>query len=127
VVDQKLKNVKNGYYYLPTVCEVKEDNILFHEETFGPVIPLLKVKNVEDAVRIANNTQYGLGGIIIGKDLEKAQKIGKDINVGALFFNAPLSSDSRLPSGGIKNSGYGRECGVFGVREFANIKTVVIK
>jgi len=121
------EETRNGYYYLPTICEVEEGNILMKEETFGPVFALIKVKNEEDAQRIANDTEYGLGGIIISKDIEKAEKFGKGIDVGALFYNAAVSSDSRLPSGGVKNSGFGRECGRYGVHEFANIKTVVAK
>ena len=118
---------KNGFYYLPTVVEVQEGSILLKEETFGPVFPLIKVSNNDDILRIANDTEYGLGGVIISKDVEKAQELGRYVDVGALFYNAAVSSDSRLPSGGVKNSGFGRECGAFGVREFANIKTVVVK
>jgi len=121
------EELKNGNYYLPTVVEVEEGNVLFREETFGPVLPILKFSNIEDAVRIANDTEYGLGGIIISKDVERAQEIGKNIDVGALFYNAAVSSDSRLPSGGVKNSGFGRECGAYGIHEFANVKTVVVK
>jgi succinate-semialdehyde dehydrogenase/glutarate-semialdehyde dehydrogenase len=121
------EELKKGYYYLPTIVEVEEGNILLKEETFGPVLPLIKVKSDDEIIRVANDTEYGLGGIIIGKDVERAQKIGKCVNVGGLFINAPLSSDSRFPSGGVKNSGFGRECGIYGVHEFANVKTVVVK
>jgi len=121
------EELKDGNYYVPTVVEVQEGNILFTEETFGPVLPILKFKTIEEGVRIANDTEYGLGGIIISKDVERAQEIGKSIDVGALFYNAPVSSDSRLPSGGVKNSGFGRECGAYGIHEFANVKTVVVK
>ena len=118
---------KKGYYFEPTIVEVQEGNILLKEETFGPVMPLLKVKDVEDMIRIANDSEYGLGGAIMSKNVEKAQEIGRFIDVGSLFYNAAVSSDSRLPSGGVKNSGFGRECGKYGLREFSNIKTVVIK
>jgi len=121
------EELQNGNYYLPTVVEVQEGNILFTEETFGPILPILKFTSIEEGVRIANDTEYGLGGIIISKDVERAQEIGKSIDVGALFYNAAVSSDSRLPSGGVKNSGFGRECGAYGIHEFANIKTVVVK
>lgn len=119
--------LKDGYYISPAIVEVGEDNILFKEEVFGPVFSVIAFENVEDAIRIANNTQYGLAGVIVGKDVERAQAIGKEIECGCLAINAPVASDSRMPSGGVKESGYGRECGSYGAREFVNIKTVVVK
>jgi len=119
---------KNGHYFIPAIVEVPdENNILFQEEIFGPVLPLLKFKDEEEAIRIANNTQYGLAGVIISKDEERAQKIGLEIECGNLAINSAVASDSRLPSGGIKDSGYGRECHAIGAHEFTNVKTVLVK
>jgi len=109
---------------MPTICEVPEGNILFKEETFGPIFALIKVDKEEEMVRIANDTEYGLGCSIISRNTDKAEELGQKIESGSVFINDFVKSDSRLPSGGIKNSGYGRELGVFGVHEFANIKTV---
>jgi len=118
---------KKGFYYEPTIVEVNKGNILLKEETFGPVMPLVKASDLDEMVKIANDSEYGLGGTIISKDVEKAQLVGRYIDVGSLFYNTAVTSDSRLPSGGVKNSGFGRECGKYGLREFCNIKTVVIK
>jgi len=117
----------NGNFYMPTICEVSEDNILFREETFGPVFALIKVEKDADIVRIANNTEYGLGCSIISRNTDKAEELGQKIESGSVFINDFVKSDSRSPSGGMKNSGYGRELGVFGMHEFANIKTVWVR
>jgi len=113
-----------GNFYLPTIVEVSEDNVLNKEETFGPVFALLRAKNEDDAVRIANGSDYGLGAVIVSRDLDRADKLAKRIESGMVFVNEVVKSDSRLPSGGVKMSGFGRECGEFGIHEFANIKTV---
>jgi succinate-semialdehyde dehydrogenase/glutarate-semialdehyde dehydrogenase len=127
LIENEEEELKDGYYYVPAIVEVTEDNSLVKEETFAPVFALLKFKTEEEAVRIANDTQYGLGSIIISKDEERAQKLGRDIEAGALFINDLTKSDHKLPSGGVKESGYGRECGIHGAREFTNVKTVWIK
>jgi len=93
----------------------------------SPVFPLIKFKTEEEAIKIANNTPYGLAGVIISKDEERAQHIALEIECGNLGINSAVASDSRLPSGGIKESGYGRECHSNGTREFTNVKTVMIK
>jgi len=119
---------KNGHYFIPAVVEVSDDsNILFQEEVFGPVFALIKFKIEEEAIKIANNTQYGLAGVIVSKDEERAQNIALEIECGNLAINSAVASDSRLPSGGIKESGYGRECHSIGAHEFTNVKTLIIK
>lgn len=118
--------LQQGNFYLPTVCEVENGNLLLTEETFGPVFAIVKVNGEEEAVKLANDTEYGLGCVIVSKDTDRAEKLGKRIDSGFVSINAPVASDSRLPSGGVKASGFGRECGEFGAHEFANIKTVVI-
>jgi len=116
-----------GNFYMPTVCEVPEGNILLKEETFGPVFALVKAKDEEEIVRIANDTEYGLGCSIISRDTSRAEELGSKIESGSVFINEFVKSDSRLPSGGVKNSGYGRELGVYGIHEFSNIKTVWVE
>jgi succinate-semialdehyde dehydrogenase/glutarate-semialdehyde dehydrogenase len=117
---------KNGYFLMPTILEVEEGNPILKEETFGPVFALIKFKNEEDAIRIGNDTKYGLGGAIFSKDEERAQKLGEDLEVGSLFINHMVTSGSTLPSGGVKASGFGREGGKHGAHEFVNVKSVYI-
>jgi len=118
--------LKEGNFYMPTLCEVDRENILMKEETFGPVFALTKVNGENDAIEVANDTEYGLGCVIVSENIERAEKVGQNIDSGFVFVNTVVRSDSRLPSGGVKGSGFGRECAEFGVYEFANIKTIVI-
>lgn len=118
------EHLSKGYYFHPAIIEVDENNVLFKEETFGPVFAVVKAKGAEHALELANNSQYGLGAVIIGEDRVRAEKIASRVDAGYVSINKPVSSDSRLPSGGIKNSGFGRECGEWGLYEFANIKAV---
>lgn len=99
----------------------------FEEELFGPVAVVFKVKNEDEAIRVANETRYGLGASIWTQDLQKGVEIGKRIESGALFINGMVFSDPRLPFGGIKKSGYGRELSYHGIREFVNIRTFWVK
>ncbi|WP_290661748.1 NAD-dependent succinate-semialdehyde dehydrogenase [Ignavibacterium sp.] len=118
-----------GAYYPPTVLsEVNPGMPAFDEELFGPVAAIVKAENEEDAVRLANNTVFGLGAAVFTRDLNRGEKIAKEkLNAGSCFVNQLVRSDPRLPFGGIKESGFGRELSIFGIREFVNIKTVVIK
>ena len=123
------KNVdgyKDASFFGPMIVEVKKENVLCKEETFGPLFPLIKVKNEEEALKVANDTIYGLGAVVVSRDTKNAEKVAGKINAGMVFVNEIVKSDSRLPSGGIKNSGYGRDCGKYGVREFTNVKTTYI-
>ncbi len=118
-----------GAFYVPTVLE----NILpgmpgYDDEIFGPVASLIKVSNEDEAIRIANDTSFGLGAGIFTQDLEKGEYIAKyKLKAGSCFVNQFVKSDPRLPFGGIGISGYGRELSTEGMREFVNIKTVYIK
>jgi succinate-semialdehyde dehydrogenase/glutarate-semialdehyde dehydrogenase len=100
---------------------------VYDDEVFGPVMPIIAVANDEEAVRIANTSQYGLGATIFTADTEEAKRIASQIESGAVFINHQVKSDPRLPFGGIKKSGYGRELSHYGIKEFVNIKTVWVK
>ncbi len=117
----------HGFYYPPTVLDhVTEEMTAFREETFGPVAAIIRARDAEEAIRLANQTEFGLGSAIWSRDIERARKLARDLDAGAVFINGMVASDPRYPFGGIKRSGYGRELGVYGIREFVNIKTVWI-
>jgi succinate-semialdehyde dehydrogenase/glutarate-semialdehyde dehydrogenase len=116
-----------GYFYAPTVLDgVTSDMPAFREETFGPVAAVIRARDADDAIRLANDTEYGLGAALWTRDTERAKELARRIEAGSVFINGMVASDPRLPFGGIKRSGYGRELGVFGIREFVNIQTVWI-
>ncbi len=116
-----------GFYYPPTVIDhVAPGDTAFDEETFGPVAAIIRARDVEHAIELANDTEYGLGAALWTQDLEHARRLVREIDAGAVFVNGMVASDARLPFGGIKASGYGRELGDYGLREFVNIKTVWI-
>lgn len=117
----------DGFYYPPTVLDhVTPEMTAFREETFGPVAAIIRVKDAEEAIRLANQTEFGLGSAIWSKDVARARALARDLDAGAVFINGMVASDPRYPFGGIKRSGYGRELGVYGIREFVNIKTIWI-
>jgi succinate-semialdehyde dehydrogenase/glutarate-semialdehyde dehydrogenase len=118
-----------GAYYPATVLtNVKKGMVAYEEELFGPVASIIEAKDEVDAIRIANDSIYGLGGGIISKNRARAEKLAAELlQAGNCFVNEFVHSDARLPFGGVKQSGYGRELGPFGIREFVNIKTVFIK
>ena len=118
-----------GAYYPPTVLGgVKAGMPAYEEEIFGPVAAILEAQNEEDAIRLANDTSYGLGATVFTRDLKRGERIAKDrLEAGSCFVNAMVRSDPRLPFGGVKASGYGRELSVFGIREFVNIKSIYIQ
>jgi succinate-semialdehyde dehydrogenase/glutarate-semialdehyde dehydrogenase len=114
-----------GAFYAPTVLDHVELNMTAcREEIFGPVAPIIRVRDAEAAVAVANDTEYGLGAALWTQNISRAHALSREIEAGAVFVNGLVASDARLPFGGIKKSGYGRELGVFGIREFTNIKTV---
>ena len=114
-----------GFYYEPTVLDhVVPGQPAFDEETFGPVAAIIRVASTEDAIRLANQTEFGLGAALWTEDRTAAGELVRRIDAGAVFVNGMVASDPRLPFGGIKNSGYGRELGSYGIREFTNMKTV---
>ncbi|MDR3680752.1 MAG: aldehyde dehydrogenase family protein [Flavipsychrobacter sp.] len=117
-----------GAYYPPTVLtNVKKGMVAYEEELFGPVATIIEAKDEKDAVRIANNNEYGLGSAILSKNRAHAEKLAVELQAGCCFINDFVHSDPRLPFGGVKNSGYGREIGRFGIREFVNVKAIYIK
>jgi succinate-semialdehyde dehydrogenase/glutarate-semialdehyde dehydrogenase len=100
----------------------------YHEELFGPVAVLFRFRTEEEAIRIANDTVFGLGAGIFTADIQKGKLLAeKGLVAGCVFVNDFVKSDPRLPFGGIKESGYGRELSAIGIREFMNVKTVVVK
>jgi succinate-semialdehyde dehydrogenase / glutarate-semialdehyde dehydrogenase len=118
---------RKGYFYAPTVLDgVSEEMPAFREETFGPVAAVLRARDAEDALRLANDTEYGLGSNLWTRDTERGKELARRIEAGSVFINGMVASDPRLPFGGIKRSGYGRELGAFGIREFCNIQTIVV-
>ena len=99
----------------------------FDEETFGPVAPVIRARDAEHALELANRSRYGLGGSIWTADVERGRALAARFEAGAVFVNETVKSDPRLPFGGVKCSGYGRELAAFGLREFVNVKTVWVR
>lgn len=117
-----------GAYYAPTVLDhVQPGMPAFDEELFGPVAAMVRVKNTEEAIKLANLTQFGLGGSLWTRDTIRGEALARQIHAGCIFVNGIVKSDPRLPFGGVKESGYGRELSYHGIREFVNIKTIWIK
>ncbi len=116
-----------GYFYAPTiVTDVTSEMPMFREETFGPAAAIIHACNVDHAIELANDSKYGLSCNLWTCDVERAHKLAARIEAGGCFINGMSASDPRLPFGGIKQSGYGRELSAFGIREFVNIQTVWI-
>lgn len=114
-----------GAFYEPTVFDhVLPTMTVAREETFGPAAAILRVSNADDAIRIANDSPFGLGAAVWTQDIDLGHRLAHQIQAGAVFINGMVASDPRLPFGGTKASGYGRELGMLGMHEFTNIKTV---
>ncbi len=127
VISAGEKPKEESSIFHPVILEgVKPGMPVFDEEIFGPVVGLIEVENDEEAIELANKSRYGLGASIWTKDNEKGEKMAAKIESGAVFVNELVKSDPRLPFGGIKKSGYGRELSVLGIREFVNTKTIWI-
>jgi len=120
------KRIKsNGYFYSPTVLNnVSPKMRMTYEETFGPVAPITAVDDEMEAIKLSNNSEFGLGASIWTQDLDKAERLSRLIESGIVTVNNVVISDPRIPFGGIKNSGFGRELSRYGMLEFVNIKSV---
>ena len=117
-----------GNYYSPTVLtDIPLNSPAYREELFGPVACLFPAKNLEDAIRIANDSKFGLGASAWTNDPAERERFIHDLEAGMVFINRMVASDPRLPFGGVKKSGHGRELGPYGIREFTNIKTVWVQ
>jgi succinate-semialdehyde dehydrogenase/glutarate-semialdehyde dehydrogenase len=117
-----------GAFYPPTVLtDVTRGMPAYDEELFGPVAAIIPVSDEDEAIRVANDSVFGLGGAIFTRDVQRGERIAaQDLEAGCCFVNTFVKSDPRLPFGGIKESGYGRELAVYGIKEFVNIKTVYV-
>jgi succinate-semialdehyde dehydrogenase/glutarate-semialdehyde dehydrogenase/succinyl-CoA reductase len=114
-----------GSFYKPTLLKnVSQDMVVLQEETFGPIAPISIVEDELEAVKLANDSKFGLGASIWTQDMDKAEKLSRLVESGIVTVNNVVISDPRVPFGGIKNSGFGRELSRYGMIEFVNIKSV---
>lgn len=117
-----------GFYYAPSLLDrVTPACRAYHEEMFGPVATVIRARDEEDAIRIANDTRFGLGSSLWSRDTRRAERLSREILAGCCFINGMVKSDPRLPFGGVKDSGFGRELSHHGMHEFVNAKTVWIR
>ncbi len=118
---------RKGFFYSPVIItDLTPDMRVLREETFGPVAPIVPVKDEAGAIKVANDTEFGLGGSIWSNDREKALRLAGELESGIVFINSYVRSDPRLPFGGMKKSGIGRELSRFGLYEFMNIKSISV-
>jgi succinate-semialdehyde dehydrogenase/glutarate-semialdehyde dehydrogenase/succinyl-CoA reductase len=116
---------QRGYFFQPTILtNVTPDMEMAQEEVFGPVAPVIRVEDEKEAVKIANDSKFGLGASIWTQNLDKAEALSSTIESGMVTVNNVVISDPRVPFGGVKNSGFGRELSRYGLLEFVNIKSV---
>jgi succinate-semialdehyde dehydrogenase/glutarate-semialdehyde dehydrogenase len=119
---------KKGYFFAPSVVYNPKPNMkVMTEEVFGPIAPVITVKDENEAIRTANDTEYGLGAAVWSRNTDRAERVAARIEAGSIAINDMVKSDPRLPFGGVKKSGIGRELSHYGLKEFVNIKTVVVR
>jgi succinate-semialdehyde dehydrogenase/glutarate-semialdehyde dehydrogenase len=127
VIGGEIPKRRGAWYPATVLTGVTADSPAYREELFGPVAAVLRAKDEADAIRIANDSEFGLGAAVFTRDIERGLRIAEhELEAGACFVNSFVKSDPRLPFGGVKTSGYGRELSSFGIREFVNIKTVYL-
>ena len=119
---------QKGFFYPPTVLtDIPKNSPAYGEELFGPVASIFRVKNIEEAIHVANDTRFGLGASAWSNDAAEQERFMNELEAGMVFINQMVASDPRVPFGGVKRSGYGRELSTYGIREFTNVKTVWVK
>ncbi|NDU92150.1 MAG: aldehyde dehydrogenase family protein, partial [Ferrovum sp.] len=117
-----------GWFYAPTILDgITPQSPIWQQEVFGPVALIVRARDERDALALANDTPYGLGSSLWSRDIRRAEQLAGQIDAGCTFINGLVKSDPRLPFGGTKNSGFGRELSSQGIREFTNLKTVWIR
>ncbi|HEY5825581.1 MAG TPA: aldehyde dehydrogenase family protein, partial [Cyclobacteriaceae bacterium] len=118
---------RDGCNFQATLLDnVRPGMAAFEEETFGPLAAVITAKTEDEAIALANKTRYGLGATVWTQDLKKGERIARELDSGSVLINSLMRSDVRLPFGGVKKSGYGRELSEFGIKEFVNVKTISI-
>jgi acyl-CoA reductase-like NAD-dependent aldehyde dehydrogenase len=114
---------RKGYYFSPTVLTgVTADMAIAQEEIFGPVALVMIVENEDEAIAVANSTEFGLGASVWTKDVKRGERVARQLEAGTVFVNSIVKSDPRMPFGGVKESGIGRELSHYGLKEFVNVK-----
>jgi succinate-semialdehyde dehydrogenase / glutarate-semialdehyde dehydrogenase len=117
-----------GWYYAASIIDhVRPGVRAYSEELFGPVAIVIRAADEQEAIRVANSSRFGLGGSVWTRDSARGERVALQLECGMTFVNGMVKSDPRLPFGGVKASGFGRECSQHGIREFTNIKTVWIR
>jgi succinate-semialdehyde dehydrogenase/glutarate-semialdehyde dehydrogenase len=124
----KVPDRPGAWYPATVLTNVHAGQPAHDEEVFGPVAAIIVADDEKDAIRIANASEFGLGSGVLTNDVDRGRRIAaKELDAGLSFVNENVRSDPRMPFGGVKHSGYGRECGAFGIREFTNIKSVHVR